>query len=209
MTKTLLPTIFVALAVCAVALFTASAVQAHKIRVFAYENDGDILCEVKFANDRPAKNVPVIVEKNDGTSLLSGMTDERGEFRFTVPQEILTQGPDLHIIADVGEGHRGSWLLEAADYLAELPSPQQAAPPSEPTSGAGAVDNAGPAAHDQELEKRVEKIIRKELLPIKRMLTQEREKRLTLQDILGGLGYIFGLAGIAAYYKSKSNGGKS
>jgi len=54
----------------------------------------------------------------------------------------------------------------------------------------------------------VEKIIVRELIPIKRKLAEGSEQKLTLRDILGGLGYIFGLAGIAAYFQSKKSGDK-
>ncbi|MBM9603917.1 hypothetical protein [Desulfopila inferna] len=208
MTTTFLRSVFVALAAT---FFLSSSAQAHKIRVFAYESGGTIITEVKFGNGRPAQNSTVAVEKKDGSPLLSGTTDENGEFRFTVPQEALNQGLDLNIIADVGEGHRGSWLLEAGDYLAQTPS-QKTEPAPEPASEppsnpADTLKSDTPDSH--ELEERIEEIIRKELLPIKRMLAQEREKKPTLRDILGGLGYIFGLAGIAAYFKFKKNGVKS
>lgn len=209
MIMTLLRFIFV---LFAAALFTATSVQAHKIRVFAYESGGMIFTEVKFSNGRPAQNTQVVVEGKDGSSILSGTTDKSGIFQFAIPQEALNQKPDLKIIADVGEGHRGSWLLEAADYLA-IGSPQKGVteePESPPSTPRDAPAKNSPAASDyRALEERVEEIIRQELLPIKRILAQEKEKKLTLQDILGGLGYIFGLAGIAAYYKSKKNGEKS
>ncbi len=209
MTTIFLRSVFVTLAVT---FFLSSSAHAHKIRVFAYESGGTIITEVKFGNGRPAKNSTVAVEKKDGSPLLSGTTDENGEFRFTVPQEALNQGLDLNIIADVGEGHRGAWLFEAGDYLAQTPSRKTEPAPepaSEPPSNPADTLKKSDAPDHHELEERIEEIIRQELLPIKRMLAQEREKKPTLRDILGGLGYIFGLAGIAAYFKFKRNGGKS
>ena len=54
----------------------------------------------------------------------------------------------------------------------------------------------------------VEQIVEKEFAPIKRLLAEDREKKIDIQAILGGLGYIFGLAGIALYFKGKKDGEK-
>ena len=61
----------------------------------------------------------------------------------------------------------------------------------------------------RQLEQIIEQVIEKELSPIKRILAENSEQKLKLQDILGGLGYILGLAGIAAYFQSKKSGGKN
>ena len=36
-----------------------------------------------------------------------------------------------------------------------------------------------------------------------RMLAEMQEQKVRLTDVLGGLGYIFGLVGVAAYFKRK------
>jgi len=41
------------------------------------------------------------------------------------------------------------------------------------------------------------------LKPIARMLAEIRQKEPTVRDIFAGIGYIFGLAGIAAYVHSR------
>jgi nickel transport protein len=185
-------------------LSIASFTQAHKINVFAYESGGTITTEVKFSGGRPAKNTTVVVENPSGAELLSGTTDENGLFHFPIPQEAREMEMDLTIVADVGEGHRGTWLLEAGDYLLKTSEehahtaaqPQPLRPRSQDLEKAESLEYRA-------LEKIVEKALQKELAPIKRMLAQESEKKPDLRDVLGGLGYIFGLAGIAAYFKSK------
>jgi nickel transport protein len=47
----------------------------------------------------------------------------------------------------------------------------------------------------------VAEVVSRELAPIKRELRQSREP--DLRDILGGIGYIFGLAGLLAYARSR------
>ncbi len=48
----------------------------------------------------------------------------------------------------------------------------------------------------------------KKLGSIKQMLADDRNQGTNLQDILGGIGYILGLAGIITYFKSKTRKGE-
>jgi nickel transport protein len=193
-----------------VALFTfspLSSAMAHKVRVFAYESGGEIITEAKFNNGRPAKNSTIVITNNaDGTVLLQGLTDNEGSFRFAIPALAKENRMSLNIILDVGEGHKGSWLLSASDYMGgqiesvAAPSEQQSPMPLHETRK---------DMNCTQLEQIIEQVIEKELSPIKRMLAENSEQKLKLQDILGGLGYILGLAGIATYFQSKKSGGKN
>lgn len=185
-----------------------SSVMAHKVRVFAYENGGEIITEAKFNNGRPAKDSTIIVTNNaDGAVILQGSTDNEGSFSFTIPDQAKENRLDLNIILDVGEGHKGSWLLSASDYLGgEI---EAAAAPLKPGSTPTLPENLPEKDSScAQLEQIIEQIIAKELAPIKRLIAENSEQKLKLQDILGGLGYIFGLAGIAAYFQSKKSGEK-
>jgi nickel transport protein len=52
----------------------------------------------------------------------------------------------------------------------------------------------------------IEKALDKKLAPIMRTLAEMQEQKIRLTDVLGGLGYIFGLVGVAAYFKCKKAG---
>jgi nickel transport protein len=205
MKKLILPS-FVILS--ATLLFCHSAL-AHKIRVFAYESGGEIIAEATFSSGRPAKNSTAIVETESGIQLISGATDDNGMFRFAIPDQAKKEAMKLNIIVDVGEGHRGSWLLEPADYLADLPDARKENSTVFLSSPKVAVESGKSfttSGSCEDLAAAVEQIVVKELAPIKRSLAENMEKKTDLQSILGGLGYIFGLAGIALYYKGKKNG---
>ena len=67
------------------ALFLISAVStpalAHKVRIFAWEEGGNIMTESKFSGGNPAKNATVsVVDSASGKELLSGTTDMDGYF---------------------------------------------------------------------------------------------------------------------------------
>jgi nickel transport protein len=205
MKKLILPSFVMIAAI----VFSCHSALAHKIRVFAYESGGEIIAEAAFSSGRPAKNSTVVVQTDKGISLLSGATDENGTFRFAIPEKAKKESMRLNIIVDVGEGHKGSWLLEPADYLADPPVIDQ----QSPAFSSSAQDNSMQSgAYDktlnscEQLALAIEQIVVKELAPIKRTLAENTEKKIDLQSILGGLGYIFGLAGIALYYQGKKNG---
>ncbi len=189
------------------AFVTISPVMAHKVRVFAYETGGEIITEARFNNSRPAKNSTIVISNHANSNvLLEGLTDAKGIFRFDIPIQAKENKMSLNIIVDVGEGHKGSWLLSPSDYLVEEDISHHHPPESQPHLPSIKKDQPTDSSDYSQLEQVVEKIIVRELTPIKKKLAESNEQKLTLRDILGGLGYIFGLAGIAAYFQSKKSG---
>ncbi|MDO9262393.1 MAG: hypothetical protein Q7U02_00395, partial [Desulfosalsimonadaceae bacterium] len=67
---------------------------------------------------------------------------------------------------------------------------------------------AAPQPDAQQLERVVERLLDKKLRPITQMLVEMQQKGPTVTDIFGGIGYIVGLMGMAAYFLSKKNNGK-
>ncbi len=186
-------------------LVWALPVMAHGLRVFAWPEGDRINGETSFGHGRGAKDSPVkVLDATTGRVLLTLRTDDKGNFSFPVPAHAGSRDQDLRIVVETGDGHRGEWLLKAADYLAgtgEEPVPRPL--PAE------TVDRPAPSPGKQISfsEERLRTIIGQELdsrlAPIHRALAREREKRPSARDILGGLGYIFGLAGLAAWWQSR------
>lgn len=191
---------------------------AHKVRVFAYGEGNTIVGESAFSGGRKAKNAEILVQDTAGDEqLFSCRTDEQGQFRFNIPDEARKTRMDLRIIVKAGDGHRGEWLLAAADYLEDV---QEAIPTSPPRSVVESrADSAVSAAEEEEgrpaqnaaelsavplqqIQQLMEETLDKKLAPVKHILAQANDPGPTLQDILGGIGYIIGLAGIAAYFKA-------
>ena len=96
-------------------------------------------------------------------------------------------------------------LLTAGAALAQSATPAAAPPPALKTEAPAAGEPAPaaasplPAGIDQALEKALDK----KLAPIMRTLAEMQEQKVRLTDVLGGLGYIFGLVGVAAYFKRR------
>jgi nickel transport protein len=54
-----------------------------------------------------------------------------------------------------------------------------------------------------EIRNAVEAALDTKLKPVMKLLVETRQSRPSVTDILGGIGYIFGLIGLAAYFRAK------
>ena len=190
-------------------LLTSLPAQAHKVRIFAWEEGGTIKTEAKFSGGKPARNSTVTVtDENGNIEILQGKTDDKGTFSFPIPQKAKDNQLNLKITINSGDGHKNSWLLNAEDYL------PGAGPTLHKTKKITAIAPEQKPEQEKQLpnEALLRKIISSELDrqlgPIKRSLAIQQEKPTSLQDILGGIGYILGLAGIATYFQARRKGEK-
>ena len=122
----------------------------------------------------------------------------------------------LTVIVNAGEGHQNDWTV-AADELASSGTPKAVAVaaaevPATPASlvaGQAAPSAAAPVAAvsggvtPAEIERIVDAALDAKLSPIKRMLAEQTEAGPNLRDIIGGIGWIFGLIGVAAYFRRR------
>ena len=183
---------------------------AHKVRIFAWQDGENIVTESKFSRGKSARNAEItVVETKTGKSLLSGKTDVDGLFTFPLPK---INSNELKIIVDTGDGHKNSWIFNLEDSVPDdknttASQPEIRTSPQLPTPSSVAESPEGihQTITASELTRIIEESLDKKLAPINRTLAANAEKGPSLQDILGGIGYIIGLAGIAAYMQSLKN----
>ena len=198
-----------------IAVLITSAVLAHNVTIFAWVEDDMVYTESKFSGGRKAKNAPVEVYDAAGTKLLSGKTDENGEFSFKLPKK-----EELKIVLLAGPGHGNKWILTAEDIAeaqnessGSTPDPasnQLNRPTSLQTPSINKESTENLTATDQKLQTLLEAVLDKKLTPILKKLNyletkQKKERGVT--EVLGGIGYILGLMGLAAFihYRRKIN----
>lgn len=87
-------------------------VNAHKVYVFAYAEDGTVYTESGFSGNTPVTDGTIKVEDQKGNVLLKGEPDEEGKFSFPVPKGLET---DIVITLEAGSGHKGTWTLEYSE----------------------------------------------------------------------------------------------
>lgn len=190
------------------ACFLASPALAHRVNIFAFV-DGDAI-EVECGFNRSQKVRQGTVEVFDaatGEKLTQGLTDDGGVFRFPVSETMVEAGHDLLVRIIAGEGHQNEWTVSADELKAATvagPAPSAVAPPA-PSAARPPVEGPAPAAAatPEEVERIVNAALDAKLSPIKRLLAEEAEAGPSLRDVIGGVGWIFGLVGVAAYMRRR------
>ncbi|UCD77560.1 MAG: hypothetical protein JSW26_19380 [Desulfobacterales bacterium] len=193
-------------------LLTHSAF-AHRVNVFAWVEGDTVFVESKFAAGRKVSGGKIIVTDSKGVELLRGETNDQGEFSFKIPQKT-----DLKIILEAGTGHRAEWTVSVSemasvslpgDMLPAKTSPdKESATPADKRSDDQSAANApvqptGPSL--AEIEAAVGKALDQKLKPLFKMMAESTQKGPTIRDIFGGIGYIIGLVGLAAYLRYRKN----
>lgn len=189
-------------------VFTATFASAHKINVFAYESSNSIYCEASFSGGRPAQKTTIeIVNADNHQLLLSGTTDELGKFSFPIQEKMKSNSINILIVAESGDGHKNTWQLPAEDYLHSTKISQtDSISPQPPRIKTPHTTTSNLTVDEQSFERMIEKVIQRELAPIKRNLAQRESAGPNAKDVFSGLGYIFGLAGLTILIRSKKKG---
>ncbi len=162
-----------------IVLFAANAT-AHSLNLFVHEEGGAAKGSAYFTGGIPAKNIEVVVLDSEDKTLGNIQTDAEGNFVYSGPRP----GGVVRFVVSTPDGHRAeSKLQSAAGDVSTEPASSPVATTPETTSDArqlGAIQEA----------------------------IDQLEKRLWLRDVIGGIGYIFGLAGLWALWKSRSGGAR-
>ncbi|MCP4692515.1 MAG: hypothetical protein GY859_31010 [Desulfobacterales bacterium] len=203
-------TILALAAAAALSMWLSGAALAHKVTIFAWVEGDAVHTVSKFSGGKKVKAGRVVVTDAQGTRLLEGVTDNLGEFSFKAPKKA-----DLRIELIAGMGHKNHWTIPAEDFEADSPA-AGAGKPGAPANQAARgktpdPDQAGgPRGEDisPEIQAAVEKALDKKLKPVIKMLAESRDRKPSFQDILGGIGYIFGLVGVAAWIQARGRKGR-
>jgi nickel transport protein len=186
-----------------------NSASAHRVNVFAWVEGDTIYVESKFAGGKKVTSGKIVVTDLRGNKLLSGLTNDQGEFSFKVPQRT-----DLKIVLIAGQGHQAEWTIRATE-MEDLPSKTASDKSAEKamqseqkkdvaiTSVETRTVAPDTAIKPKELEAIIETVLDRKLKPITRMLADIRQDAPSVGDIFAGIGYILGLVGIAAYVQSR------
>lgn len=169
---------------------------AHKLNVFAYAEGDTVSVEGYFADGRKAQNTAIKVLDGSGKVLVEGTTDGQGKFVFKVPQK-----SDLKIVLNAGMGHKGELMLSAAE-LEEGATSAVDHPAGDHEAGHGDGGSAAATYAGSELDAAVHRAVGEAIKPLVRELAESRQQA-SISELLGAVGYIFGLLGVFAYYKAR------
>jgi len=181
--------------------FSIGPAMAHRVTIFAWVEGDKIFTESKFRGGKLVKGGEVIVYDLEGTQLLKGKTDDKGEFSFEIPKKT-----SLKIVLIAGMGHRGEWTIPVSE-LEDVAGPQTEITTSQKTAPKRTEKQAEICDVTlDDIRQVVEEAVDKRLKPVMKILVESREHGPTFRDIFGGIGYILGLMGVASYfhYRHKS-----
>jgi len=193
-----------------VSIWTAPAA-AHKIRIFATAEGSTISGYAYFTGGGRLKQATVQVFAPGGQRLDEILTDEKGEFTFEAKH------PCDHLLTvETADGHVAEWTVGAKELPDRLP------PLAGPTSRTSTelITEAKEALAENlaegrcktdsvtaaDIERAVAKAVSEEIAPLRKQINlyreqiEQYEEKIRLRDILGGVGYLLGLAGLAFYF---------
>ena len=195
----------------ALALLLCAGANAHRVNIFAWIEGDQVVTESKFSSgSRVQKGAVTVKNAADGSVLAAGVTDDAGVWRFDVTDAMRHAPKGLELEINAGEGHQNQWSIPADELAAadgagasELPAAvpvstqmtQPAAPPKK--------DSAAAAMSEAELEAVFSRVLDKKLAPVYRELALSHDKTPAMPEIVGGMGWLIGLGGIAAWARRR------
>jgi nickel transport protein len=192
-------------------VFYVSPAIAHRVTIFAWVEGDTVHTQSKFSQGRAAKGCTVVVYDSEGKQLLEGKTDENGEFSFKVPKRT-----ELKVALKASAGHLAERIIPVEEivgvaYAAESSVPevgvethiQEVVPLTGPK-----VEKESPVPETvglsrEEVQRLIDESLDRKLAPIINMLTESLDDEPKISDVIAGIGYIFGLVGVALYFRSR------
>jgi nickel transport protein len=190
------------LAIACALLALAGPAAAHRLKLFVTVEGVTVSGYAFFVGGGRPQGVAVVIKDAANAELFRGATDDSGAFAWKAPKPA-----DYTLSIDTGDGHMVEEKIAAARFAggADVAAPA-ATPPAlpaplapPPAASAAAATPApacapDPAAFNAAVEAAVERAVARQLRPLIEA-ENAAESRLRVNDIVGGVGMIVGLAG--------------
>ena len=189
-------------------LLVSLPVQAHKLKVFATAEGDRIEGEAYFVGGAKAAGARIVIADAEGRELNRLMPDAEGHFSYQVSRRM-----DYLVIADSQDGHQARWTIRADELAAALPPAEAAEQTPAAMEPAIPLPSEKPDAKTDGLASAavvalVERSVARQIRPLREEIEAYGEQ-VRLRDILGGIGYIVGIAGLGLWWRSRQQAGKS
>ncbi len=195
-------------AACYLIFFQQQAL-AHRATIFAWIEGDTIHTQSKLSGGKKVKGGEVTVFDPEGVELLKGKTDNNGMFSFTIPQKT-----GLKIVLKASMGHRAEWSISPEEMKVSAaasiaPGATKTVPPKTGNGSIHAETNAtSPQGTDSErckedIQKIIDDALERKLAPILEKIALAYDQGPGLTEIIGGIGYIIGIVGVALVVTSR------
>ncbi|NEX20507.1 carboxypeptidase regulatory-like domain-containing protein [Thiorhodococcus mannitoliphagus] len=199
---------------------------AHKLKVFASAVGDRIQGSAYFAGGAKASGATILIQDIAGQTLATLLPDENGSFNY-----VAREPGDYVVVAKSADGHQAEWRISAAELAPAFPqgsatgadqeidragpAGEQSQIPSPPDTKEAAADKAastssgtdqpGSAPLDPRLVSAIELAVARQIRPLREQLAASADSA-RLTDVLGGIGYILGITGLALWWRSRQEG---
>ena len=175
---------------------SVSPLRAHKVYLFAWVEGGTVRTDSYLSNKKKIKDGIIQVFDPLGKKLLEGKTDTQGSFSFKIPKKT-----DLTITLTAAMGHRAEFTLPAE----EISGPHEHLVHELSTEAARKVDQFNSQKSVAYIVSSLELMLDQKLQPIEMRLARLDERQGPgATEVIGGIGYLIGLMGLALYFKSRN-----
>ena len=178
-------------------LTLSTRVYAHKVNVFAWVEGDMVFVEGYYPGGKKAQNSLVEVYNSTGAKLLEGRTNQKGEFSFKIPRK-----EDLKIVLTAGMGHKNDFTLKADDLGGSEPASDEAVQKATEK----VVASSSTTADLGQLQVMIDQALDRKLEPVIKLIRRTRKEGPGVTEIIGGIGYIFGLFGLVMYFRNRKEG---
>lgn len=176
----------------AVLLLTVAPASAHRLKVFASQIGDAIEGEAYFVGSGPAAGVAVTLRDASGAVLKSGTTGTDG--RFALPA---SGNGDITVVVDAQDGHVARFTVAGSADAEPAPAPLAAREPGVTEAAAAGVTLA-----------EIDRVVARRIAPLAEQI-DALESEVRIRDVIGGVGYIAGIFGLVAFWKSRRGRGAS
>jgi nickel transport protein len=164
-------------------LLAATPAWAHKFRLFATVEGQAVHGQAYFSGGSHPQGVAVLLLDGKGETVGQGETDADGRFTVTLPATLSADG--YRLLAKV-DGHQAQWVLDGL--------PMAETQVLAPQGGGNGPDDLALAT--------VERAVARQITPL-RAQVDALQNTIRLHDILGGLGWLVGVAGLFSWWRSR------
>lgn len=186
------------LALAVLASWTTPAL-AHNVQMFATVNGTTIEGRAYTSDLSPVADADVALFAAGGQLLRQTTTDADGQYTFTVEDP-----GDYQLVLSAPGGHRAEFRIGKAEFSADVPTSSQrevppAAPAVESHDGRSArKPSEAPSSAGESLGRQIDDL-RRQVVELRRQI-DSYEHKTRWHDVLGGVGYILGIVGVAFYF---------
>jgi nickel transport protein len=175
------------------ALIVATPALAHRLKLFATLEGGTISGYAFFVGSGRAQGAAISVKDASGKDVATLTTDKAGGYSWKSP------APQTYLLtATTGDGHVADVTVDGARFGTALATKEDKAEDAPPESG----------VTQAQIERAVDAAVARQMRPLLEAY-EAAEGRTRFNDIMGGIGMIVGLAGLALWGSARRAGAKA